>query len=159
MIVNNEKTTTFISFFVVFASYGQTVFSFKEKSKDSLDHIESKYISAIDTREGFVCAFPKEEEEVLKHWTALHQNVQEYLKANKFEFQSDTRMFLRFYFSNQGNIEHIGYNLPATLTPEEVQKFLHHLTTFSQNYNFGMHADKAYVQCGTVTYKKSTLTE
>ncbi len=147
------------SLFAISASYGQTMFSFKEMSKDSLDQIESKYISAIDSREGFVCAFPQEEEEVIKRWTMLHHQVQEYLKVKKFEFQSDTRMFLRFYFSHHGDIEYVGYNIPATLAPEAVQKFKNHLTAFSGTYNFGMNADKAYVQCGTVTYKKSTPTE
>jgi hypothetical protein len=144
---------------VSFISYGQTVFSFKEIPKDSLDIIEGKFISAFDALEGFVCAFPEGGETVIEHWSDLHTSFQRYLKEKGFEFQSDTKMFLRFYFTNAGDVAYAGYNIKTPFTTEQIREFTDHLTSFSRTYNFGLQAEQAYVQCGTVMYKQSTLTK
>ena len=135
----------------------QTVFSFKEFSKDSLEAIEKKFISAIDSRKGFVSAFPFPErhEEVLQHWSDLHSTFQKYLQDHKFLFETDTKLFLRFYFYKDGTIARVGYNLKDSMENETRLKFENHLASFSNMHNFGMKAQQPYAQCGTVTYKKN----
>lgn len=151
------KAHLFLVFFLAATcSYAQAVFSFKEISRDSIEVIEKKFISAYDTRKEFTCAFPDGEKDVIEHWVALHTAFQQHLKENNFSYSEDMRIFLRFYFSNEGNIQYVGYNTTKLELPKEVMlQFEKHLHTFSEKNSFGMKANVPYVQCGTVTFKNT----
>lgn len=150
------KTHLFLIFLLAATcSNAQAVFSFKEIPRDSIETIEKKFISAYDSRKEFTSAFPDGEKEVAEHWIALHTAFQQHLKENNFSYSEDMRVFLRFYFSNEGNIQYVGYNTKLELPKEVMLRFEKHLHTFSEKNSFGMKANVPYVQCGNVTFKNT----
>jgi hypothetical protein len=149
------KIFTLLSLIVLHCISGnaQLVLPLETMNKDSVQAIEKRFISAYDTRTEFECAFPKEGEKVQEQWVVMQTAFQKYLADQSFTFLTDIKIFLRFYFKNDGTIAHAGYVMRQPVTNELREQFEKHLGTFSTTYNFGMVAQRPYAQCGNVTFQ------
>lgn len=130
-------------------------FRFGQLPQDSLDRIEAKFISAIDSRPDMPSAFPGGEEKVLQQWTTLHSAFQQHLKDSNFVLDADLRFFFRFYFQQDGSIAFVGYRIISPVSESFSASFENQLLDFSRHQHFGLTAHQPFSQCGTVTYPKN----
>jgi hypothetical protein len=129
------------------------IFRFGIMPTDSIEAIESKFISAIDSRQEAVCAFPDKEDKVLEQWSNLHQAFMKYLQEHGFIITENTKFFFRFYFNENGTVAYAGYRVITPAAEEFAEQLKTHLMNFASTFNFGLTANKPYVQCGSVTYQ------
>lgn len=140
---------------MAFATHGQQVFAIESLSRDSIGVIESHYTSAYDSRPEEKSVFPNAGDTVLQKWEALHTSLGDYLAKQHAQFPTDGKVFLRFYFEENGAVDYVGYLMRGPMDAESKSAFEKHLAQFSQQTNFGMTGSSPYVQCGTVVFKKS----
>ena len=146
--------------FLIFASFigfaqSPICFRFGQLPQDSLEMIEAKFISAIDSRPDMPSAFPGGEEKVLQQWTTLHAEFQQHLKHFNVVFDADLKFFFRFYFQQDGSIAYVGYRIISPVSESFSSSFKNHLLEFSRHQQFGLTAHQPFSQCGTVTYPKN----
>jgi hypothetical protein len=114
--------------------------------------LDSMYVSAAHVDKA-KCAFPDQGDTVYACWKALLHNMATTLEEKKFVWQNDTKIFIRCYFNENGDIDHCLYNTRDT-TFVRFQEFENALKDFASNYNFGLKCDKKYVQCGNTVFGK-----
>ena len=138
----------------VFFSYGQKALTFNEAKEQSLSsaHLDSLYASGInsDTTLG---VFKNEQEEYIKSYQNLLQDLGKYLKKNNFDWDKPVKGFNRIYFDKSGKIDYFLYNFgPDQLTIKQENRFGELLNGFILEYRFQLSADKNFSQCSRVTY-------
>jgi len=138
---NNEQVNKFIRF------------SKSESTQLELQKLDSIYVSAINVVDKTKCAFPDQGDTVYACWKAFLHNMATTLEEKKFVWLNETKIFVRCYFDEKGNIDYFFYNTKDT-TFARFQEFETALKDFAANYNFGLKCDKKYVQCGNAIFGK-----
>jgi len=121
---------------------------FSPSSQLEMQRLDSIYMSAMHVDKS-KCAFPDKEDTVSACWSAFLQDVGKTLKEKNFKWQNETRVFMRCYFNEIGNIDYCMYNIRDT-SFTQYKEFEDALKDFASGYNFGLKCDKKYVQCGAV---------
>ena len=128
-------------------------FSRVESTQLKLHILDSMYISAVNVAEKDKCAFPDMVDTVMTCWKVFLDNIAKTFNEKNFIWPRETKVFVRCYFNENGNIAYFFYNVKDT-TFTRYQEFENVLRDFSTNYNFGLKCDKKYVQCGGAIFGK-----
>jgi len=115
-----------------------------------IQKLDSVYVSAVHVDKN-QCAFPDKGDTVLACWKIFLQNISDTLKKKNYIWQNETKIFLRSYFNENGNIDYLMYNTRDTSFVRQ-KEFEDALQNFASSYNFGLKCDKKYVQCGNVIF-------
>jgi hypothetical protein len=138
-----------------------TTFSFTQKALSfsqakslgiSTDHLDSTYASGIHS-DSTLSVFHNKQEEYIKAYQKLLQDLGNYLKKNNFIWEKPVKGFNRIYFNKDGKIDYFLYSFrPDQITAEQEKRFGELLSKFIKKYRFPLKADRPFAQCSPVTY-------
>lgn len=138
-------------------SSGQSkALTFQEAEKQGIpfQHLDSLYKSAIHSDVKLaVFKTPDEQVKLQQAYVKLLQDLGNFLKANNFKWEKQTRGANRIYLKPDGRIDYFLFHFPGVqLTPEREKEFTQLLNQFIQDYKFAITAPEKFAQCSAVKY-------
>lgn len=138
---------------------GLTIKDAEEKGI-TIQHLDSIYLSAVhsDTTKA-VFRSETEQENLLKAYTQMLNDLGNFLKENDFSWDRPTRCWNRIYFDSTGSVDYFLYSfMTRNVKPEEQisaekqSEFNRLLNLFIKDYTFPLQARTKFAQCSPVTY-------
>lgn len=148
-----KKIIFILSILIKVQTFSQLVITFEKAGEQNLrgEHMDSIYHSGIQA-DSTLSVFRENEEEYIKAYEQLLQDLGKYLKANEFKWEEPTKGFNRIYFNENGKIDYFIYSFRTELSEEQKQKFDSLLNQFIKDYQFPLKASCKFAQCSPVTY-------
>jgi hypothetical protein len=115
-----------------------------------LIRLDSIYLSAMN--HGFnKCAFPNKQDTVMICYKKFLEAMYKELEKNNFKWQNETKVSMRWFFNENGNIDYFFYSVNDS-SFVQYKEFEDSLRNFVTNYKFGLRSDNKYSTCGSMIF-------
>ena len=121
-------------------------------SNSELFELDSLYMPAINV-DSSKSVFPNKMDSLNICCKNLFDGIRDALSKNKFYWQKETKVFIRCYFSNNGDIDYFSYQIKDS-SFAQYNEFENALKDYVSTYNFGLKGSKKYSQCGSGVFGK-----
>jgi hypothetical protein len=121
-------------------------------SNSDLNKIDSLYMPAINI-DSSKSVFPNKMDSLNLCCKNLFDGIRETLSKNKFYWQKETKVFIRCYFSKNGDIDYFSYQIKDS-SFVQYNEFESALKEYVSTFNFGLKGSKKYSQCGSGVFGK-----
>lgn len=136
-----------------------TSFQRAEQRGISVSQLDEKYRSAVHA-DSSKAAFPGREQDVAAAYRSLLTDLNAFLTANNFRWETNTRCFNRIYFDATGTIDYFLFNFaPDAIEPAKEKRFEELVMAFVRDYRFPLTHTLPFAQCSPVTYAANQKTD
>jgi hypothetical protein len=124
-----------------------------EKDGVSVTGLDGRYKSAvhIDSTKA-VFKTEKRRDSLVNAYTDFLQQLGDYLKANGYKWEKETKCWNRIYFRPDGTVDYYLFRFRTEISDEKVKRYKDLFRSFAATHKIGIHANENFAQCSPVVF-------
>ncbi|MBK1440521.1 hypothetical protein JHJ32_11030 [Parapedobacter sp. ISTM3] len=130
-------------------------FSASKANGSSWSDLDKRYKNALDA-DSALAVFKTAEEQanLIEAYQGFLVAISNHLSEQGVKWKGTTRIFNRFYFDRNGNVEYYSYTFLSNPPNEaDERQFVDAMSSFFKAHRFGVTADVPFAQCSPVTFQ------